>query len=140
MSNEAKFLPLAEPLVTPALADRVRDQVASGFLGPGNACNAFARRLAETVGVEHCSLPVSGTTALSIAALAAGLRPGDEIVVPAYGVISTINGFASVGLVPRLADIDPHTGCLCPEALKRAIGSRTKAVCYVNFSGHTGEP
>jgi perosamine synthetase len=133
----ARFIPFVEPWLDADCADAVRAQVLSGFVGPGKACEAFARGLSERLGTPYCALTTSGTTALSVAAHACGLRPGDEVLVPAYGVISTINGFASVGLKPRLVDIDAKTGAIEPERLSRRIGPQTKAVCFVNFSGGT---
>jgi perosamine synthetase len=91
-------------------------------------------------GTQHCIPTTSGTIALTVAAKALDLQPGDEIIVPAYGVISTINAFASFGYEPRLVDIDPTTACIDPRALPARLTARTKAVCYVNFSGHTGAP
>jgi perosamine synthetase len=134
------FIPLVEPWVGADCAEAVRAQVQSGFLGPGQTTQRFADRLAAVSGSDHCVLTTSGTIALSVAALAIGLKPGDEILVPAYGVISTINAFASIGLKPRLVDIDPATGCIDPESLAGRLTARTSAVCFVNFSGHTGEP
>lgn len=119
--------------------DSVRDQVLSGFIGPGGACREFSAQLAAFIGVPHCVLTTSGTVALSVAAIALGLRAGDEILVPAYGVISTINAFAVLGLKPRLVDIDRATACIDPATLERRITSATKAICFVNFSGYTGE-
>jgi perosamine synthetase len=116
----------------------VRDQVLSGFVGPGKTCNEFASELSAFLGAERCLLTTSGTIALSVAARALGLQPGDEILVPAYGVISTINAFASIGLKPRLVDIDRATCCISPERLLQALTPRTRAVCVVNFSGYTG--
>jgi perosamine synthetase len=135
-----KYVPLVEPWVDAACAQAVGKQVASGLLGPGEATGTFARRLAALTGRAHCILTTSGTIALTVAAKALDLKPGDEIIVPAYGVISTINAFASFGYAPRLVDIDPATACIDPAALASRLTARTKAVCFVNFSGHTGEP
>ena len=134
------FIPLAEPWVDADCAQAVGKQVASGFLGPGEATATFARRLAELTGTQHCVPTVSGTIALTVAAKALDLKPGDEIILPAYGVVSVINAFASFGYVPRLVDIDPATACVDPAALAAGLTARTKAVCFVNFSGHTGAP
>jgi perosamine synthetase len=139
MSVVTTTIPLVEPWFPPAYADAVRDQVLSGFIGPGRATEQFAAALARFVGAERAVTTVSGTVALTAAAKALGLEPGDEIVVPAYGVISTINGFGSAGLRPRLADIDMKTGCLSADGVARAITPRTRAVCFVNFSGWTGD-
>lgn len=134
------MIPLVEPWIDDACAEAVRGQVASGFLGPGETCRRFAEMLAAYVGTEHCLTTTSGTMALSLAAIALGLKPGDEILVPAYGVISTINAFASIGLSPRLVDIDPATGCMDPAALRLRLRPQTKAVCFVDFSGHAAQP
>ena len=139
MSTITTTIPLVEPWFPPAYADAVRDQVLSGFIGPGRATQEFAAALALFVGAERAVATVSGTVALTAAAKALRLEPGDEILVPAYGVISTINGFASAGLRPRLVDIDAKTGCLSPDGVAEAITARTRAVCFVNFSGYTGD-
>ena len=134
------MIPLVEPWIDDQCAEAVRSQVASGFLGPGDACRKFGEALTALTGTAHAITTTSGTVALSVAAVALGLKAGDEIAVPAYGVISTINAFAVMGLSPRLVDIDPVTGCMAPEALERRLRPQTKAVCFVNFSGHTGQP
>lgn len=134
------FIPLAEPWIGPDCAAAVSTQVASGFIGPGKATTAFGDKIAALTATKHCVPTTSGTVALSVAAHALGLKPGDEILVPAYGVISTINAFASIGLSPRLVDIDPTTGCIEIDSLINRLTAHTKAVCFVNFSGHTGPP
>ncbi len=135
--QQSKTIPLVEPWLPPAYADVVRDQILSGLIGPGKRSQEFARALANYVGAPSCLLTVSGTVALSVAASALGLEAGDEILVPAYGVISTINAFASIGLSPKLVDID-RTGCMSPDQLSQNISKKTRAVCFVNFSGYTG--
>jgi perosamine synthetase len=135
--SEARSIPLVEPWFPPEYAEAIRDQVLSGFIGPGPATQSFGRALAEYVHAAGCVLTVSGTVALSVAAKAIGLQANDEILVPAYGVVATINAFASIGLDPKLVDIDRETGCMSRERLDGAISPRTRAVCYVNFSGHT---
>src|SRR5580765_6348053 len=98
MSTTMSTIPLVEPWFPAAYADAVRDQVLSGFIGPGRATQEFAAALARVVGADRAVATVSGTVALGVAAKALRLEPGEEILIPAYGVISTINGFASVGL------------------------------------------
>ena len=135
---EAPVIPLAEPWFPEACAEAIRQQVSSGFVGPGPTTKRFEDELATAVAASECVLTTSGTVALSVAAYALGLRPGDEILVPAYGVISTINGLASIGLRPRLVDIDRRSGCIDAERLAAAITPHTRAICFVNFSGFTG--
>src|SRR5215831_15371905 len=138
-SLTARQIPLVEPWFPESYADAVRDQILSGFIGPGRATQAFSAALAAFSGSLHVVLTVSGTIALSVAAKALGLEPGDEILVPAYGVISTINAFASIGLKPRLVDIEKDSGAISLRQVERVCSSKTRAVCYVNFSGYTGQ-
>lgn len=136
MSEKMKTIPLSQPWLPEEYAQIVKDQVLSGFCGP--CSQHFGEALAEYVNSQHCLLTVSGTLALSVAAISLGLKPGDEILVPAYGVISTINAFASIGLQPNLVDIDKNTACMSLSQLEATINNRTRAVCFVNFSGYTG--
>src|SRR3989344_734401 len=129
---------LCQPLIDPSYADSVRQQILSTYLGPGPTTQEFASYLASYTASRYCLLTTSGTVALSVAGYALGLRPGDEILIPAYGVISTINAFTSFGLKPKLVDIDLQTGCMSPTELKKRISSKTRAVCFVDFSGYTG--
>lgn len=131
-------LAMHEPWFEPACADAVAAQLRSGFVGPGPATREFASALAKYIGVAHAVPTVSGTVALSVAAHALGLKPGDEILIPAYGVVSVINGFAAAGFIPRLADIDRATGSLDPAQIEARLGPRTRAVCHVDFSGAIG--
>lgn len=137
MSNNAQTIPLVEPWFPPSYADYVKKQVLSGFLGPGSRTKEFSDGIAKYIGAKQCLLTVTGTVALSVSAFAVGLKPGDEILVPAYGVISTINAFASIGLKPRLVDVERSTGSISARNVELAISENTRAVCFVNFSGYT---
>ena len=66
------------------------------------------------------------------------LKNGDEILVPSYGVISTIHAFSSIGLIPRLVDINISTASITLKEILNSITPKTKAICYVNFAGNTG--
>ncbi len=138
MTIPATTIPLCEPWLAPDCADAVRAQVQSGFLGPGPATAQFAAALASFVGAPRALVTVSGTVALTVAAKALNLQPGDEVLVPAYGVISTINGLAVAGLRPRLVDIDRATACVTADGVAARMTPLTRAVCFVNFSGYTG--
>ena len=104
------FIPLAEPWIDADCAQAVGKQVASGFLGHGAATSTFAKRLATLTSTQHCAPTTSGTIALTVAAKALDLRPGDEIIVPAYGVISTIN--TGRHDEPRLLEVAKTPGAL----------------------------
>ena len=98
----------------------------------------FEKELAEKIGVGHCHLCSSGTAALSIALAACGVGVGDEVIVPPFTFVATIEGVMMAGAVPVFADID-ETLCLDPERLEERLTPRTKAVLVVHMCGAMAE-
>ena len=94
----------------------------------------FETELAERVGVRHCLLCASGTAALSVALAACGVGAGDEVIVPPFTFIATIEAVLNAGAIPVFAEID-ETLCLDPDALEAALSPRTKAVLPVHMCG-----
>ncbi|PID42447.1 MAG: hypothetical protein CSB48_10300 [Proteobacteria bacterium] len=131
-----QFIPLAEPKITKKDVTAVSSQLTSSFVGPGKTAEKFGDQLARLTKRNYAIPTISGTVALSIAAKAIGLKPGDEILVPAYGVVSVINAFKTVGLKPGLVDINPHHGCIDTDTIRAALSPDTKAVCYISFLGN----
>lgn len=135
-----KKIPFSEPWFSESYAEIVRDQIASGVVDSGLATAAFQEAISIRVRSRHTVMTTSGTAALSVAAIALGLKAGEEILVPAYGSVSTVNAFASIGLSPRMVDIDRSTGCMHPMSVEKKITSKTRAICFVDFSGYVGDP
>jgi len=81
----------------------------------------------------------SGTSALRIALLAAGLRAGDEVIVPPYTFVATATAVVEANCVPVFADIQPDTYNIDPEAIERSITPRTRAIIPVHFAGQAAE-
>lgn len=94
----------------------------------------FETELAKRMGVEYCHLCSNGTAALCIALAASGIGAGDEVIVPPFTFIATIEAMLAAGAIPVFSDID-ETLCLDPQALESAITSRTKAVLPVHMCG-----
>lgn len=94
----------------------------------------FEEELARRLGVEHCHLCSSGTAALGIALAACGVGAGDEVIVPPFTFVATVEAVLMAGAVPVFADVD-ETLCLDPDAVGAAIGSRTRAVIPVHMCG-----
>lgn len=92
----------------------------------------FEKRLAEMVGVEHVLTVNSGTNALVTALAAAGVGPGDEVLVPAYTWMATAIAPLAVGAVPVLVDID-ETLAMDPRDIERRITPHTKAIIPVHM-------
>jgi perosamine synthetase len=93
----------------------------------------FENGLARACETEHAVAVSSGTAALHLAVLALDLRPGDEIVVPAYTFPATANVVAFAGLKPVLVDVDPETMNIDPALVE--VGPRTKAILPVHLFG-----
>jgi 8-amino-3,8-dideoxy-alpha-D-manno-octulosonate transaminase len=94
----------------------------------------FEAELARRVGVEYAHLCASGTAALSTAMAACGIGAGDEVIVPPFTFVATIESVLMAGAVPVFADID-ETLCLSPEGLEAALTPATKAVIPVHMCG-----
>jgi 8-amino-3,8-dideoxy-alpha-D-manno-octulosonate transaminase len=94
----------------------------------------FEKELAEFVGVKHCHACTSGSTAVSIALASAGIGAGDEVIVPPFTFMATIEAVLTAGGIPVFAEID-DTLCLSPEGIKNVITSKTKAVLLVHMCG-----
>ena len=76
---------------------------------------------------------------LHLGLLAAGIEPGDEVIVPSFTFAATANSVALAGAVPVFADIDPVSFCLDPAAVEKAISERTVAVMPVHLYGHPAD-
>jgi len=94
----------------------------------------FETELAERMGVKHCHLCSSGTAALSIALAACGVGAGDEVIIPPFTFVATMEAVLNAGAIPVFAEID-ETLCLDPEAVDPVITPRTKAVLPVHMCG-----
>jgi 8-amino-3,8-dideoxy-alpha-D-manno-octulosonate transaminase len=94
----------------------------------------FESELAKRIGVGYCHLVSSGTAALRIALAACGIGAGDEVIVPPFTFIATIEAILDAGAVPIFSEID-ETLCLDPESIESVISSRTKAVMTVHMCG-----
>ncbi len=101
----------------------------------GNEVDAFEEEFARFLGVPRVIGVNSGTDALSIALIALGLGPGDEVIVPALTAIATAVAVQRIGAIVRIVDIEPITRGLDPEALAQAISPRTAAVIVVHLHG-----
>lgn len=94
----------------------------------------FEETLAKRLGSGHCLLCSSGTAALSTALSACGIGAGDEVIVPPFTFVATIESVLAAGAVPVFADID-ETLCLSPDALGKALTPKTRAVIPVHMCG-----
>ena len=107
--------------------------VLSGPFAP--EVSALQREFAEYLGARYCLATNSGTAALHIALAAVGVGPGDEVIVPAFTFVSTVNAFVLRGAKPVFADVRPDTLNLDERLVARLITRRTKAIVPVHYAG-----
>jgi len=103
------------------------------ILGPEH--DAFERELAEASGVRHAIGVASGTAALSLALLALGLEPGDEVIVPAFTYFASASAVTSLGARPVFVDVESERLGLDPALVEAAITPRTRAIMAVHLYG-----
>jgi dTDP-4-amino-4,6-dideoxygalactose transaminase len=113
---------------------RVLDRgILSGPFAPESM--ALEQEFARFVGAKHALLTHCGTSALLVALAAAGVRAGDEVIVPAYSFVATPLAVVQVGAVPVFADVDVETGCIDAASAEAAVTQRTRAIMPVHMHG-----
>jgi dTDP-4-amino-4,6-dideoxygalactose transaminase len=132
-------VPLAQPVLGTAEREAVDRVLASGMLTQGAEVAAFEAEFAATVSGRECVALSSGTSALHLGLVAAGIGPGDEVIVPAFTFAATANAVGHAGARPVFADIDPGTYCLDPASAAAAVTSRTVAIVPVHLYGHPAD-
>jgi dTDP-4-amino-4,6-dideoxygalactose transaminase len=114
----------------------VAEAVTSGHIaGDGPFTRRCHALLERELGVRKALLTTSCTAALEMAALLVGAEPGDDVLVPAFTFVSTVNAFVMRGARPVFLDIRPDTLNLDETRLERHITSRTKAIVVVHYAG-----
>ena len=106
------------------------DQVRKGHW----KARTFESELAERIGVKYCHLCSSGTAALNIAMASCGIGAGDEVIIPPFTFVATVEAVLLGGAIPVFAEID-ETLCLDPDSVEEVMGPRTKAVMLVHMCG-----
>jgi dTDP-4-amino-4,6-dideoxygalactose transaminase len=130
------MIPAAQPLIGDEEREAVERVLRSGMLAQGPEVKAFEDEFSQHVAGRHCVAVNSGTSALHMAFLAAGIGPGDEVIVPSFSFAATANAVALTGATPVFADIETDYFNLDPSAVDAAITPRTKAVMPVHLYGH----
>lgn len=117
------------------------DRWFAGFQGddPDALGALFGQRFAALHGARFALPVANGSVAIEIALRALGIKPGDEVIVPAYTFISTATSVLIVGGIPVFADIDPNSYCLDPRDVARRIGPNTRAILPVHLGGQMAD-
>lgn len=135
--EEFPFIPAARPEFGAQEIAAVARVISSGAVAQGPEVAAFEEEFsAAAVAGSHCVAVNSGTSALHLIAIALGLGPGDEVIMPAFTFAATPNSIAVTGASPVFADIEPDTFTLAPERVLELLSRSTRAIVAVHLYGH----
>jgi len=129
------WLPFHKPRIEEDEIAEVVDTLRGGWLTTGPRAKRFETEFAEYVGAKYAVAVNSATAAMHLALDAIGLRPEDEVIVPAYTFTATAEGVMYFGAKPVIVDVEPQTMTIDPAAVEAAITERTKAIMPVDLAG-----
>lgn len=125
--------------IKPEIDAAIARVLESGHFVLGSEVEAFEQAFAAYCGTTECIALNSGTSALHLALLAAGVGPGDEVITVPFTFIASVAAIGYVGARAVLVDIDPSTFTLAPRAIAQAITPRTRAILPVHLYGQTAD-
>jgi perosamine synthetase len=130
-------IPVCEPYLGGREREYVLDCLGTNWISSaGKYLAQFEESFAHYCESEHGIATTSGTTALHLAVAAAGLGPGDEIIMPTFTIAATVFAALYAGATPVLVDVDPDTWTMRVDEVAARIGSRTRAILPVHMYGH----
>lgn len=135
VGNRDDFLVFGSPAIEDPEIQEVISTMKSGWLGTGPKVAQFERDFALYKGAKYAAALNSCTAALHLSILAAGIKPGDEVITTPMTFCATINAIIHAGGTPVLADVEPDTMNIDPEQIVSRITSKTRAILPVHFAG-----
>jgi perosamine synthetase len=136
MPGAMSSIPLSQPDISPADIDAVVEVLQTPTLSIGPKIDEFERGCAKIAGRRYGVGVSSGTAGLHAVMVAAGLKPGDEVITTPFSFVASANCILYCGATPVFADIDPRTLNLDPDKAAAAITPRTKAIVAVEAFGN----
>ncbi len=132
-----KFIPVSEPNLSEIEREYLIDAFDSTWISSnGMYLEKFKKLLSRYLDIPYIVLTSSGTTALHTALLAAGIKKGDEVIVPDLTYIATANAVTYIGATPVFADVLKDTWTISPESVEKLISKKTKAIICVHLYGN----
>jgi dTDP-4-amino-4,6-dideoxygalactose transaminase len=133
------FLNFSPPSLGEEEIAEVVDTLRSDWITTGPKVKRFEQAVADYVGAPGALALSSATDAMQVALAALGVQPGDEVVTTTMTFCSTLHVIEHMGAKPVLVDVQPDTLCIDPDAVERAVTSRTRGILPVHLYGHPCE-
>jgi len=130
------MIPLFKPYM-PNLPE-LQDILMSGSLAYGKYTTAFEESLKKYLKTEYVLVTNTFSAAISVSVTALGLKFADEVVASPMGCLVSIQPYLTSGLKVKWCDVDPYSGTLNPDAVRKSITSKTKAIIHNHFCGYPG--
>ena len=129
-------VPLFYPFISPEATAEVLDTLNSRWIGQGPKVDKFEKNFSNTLNSQNCFVATgSGTDALHLAYLLAGIKPGDEVITPVFTCTATNLPILYEGAIPVFVDIDPNTLNINCDDIEHRITKKTKAIVAVDYGG-----
>jgi dTDP-4-amino-4,6-dideoxygalactose transaminase len=133
--KKREIIPHSRPSVDQAEMHGLQNVLSSGQLAQGPQVQSFEEELGRFLELPPGVATSSGTTALHLALLSLGVGPGDEVLLPSYVCSAPLHAAYHSGATPVLVDVDPTTGIMDPDDLKKRLTSKSKAIIAVHLFG-----
>ena len=132
-----KKIPICEPQMYGEELKFVTDCIKTNWISSkGKYIERFEQEFANFCGVKHGIAVFNGTVAIHLALVSAGIMPGDEVIVPAFTTVCSVNPIFYCNAKPVLVDADPNTWNIDPKKIEEKISAKTKAILPVHLYGH----
>lgn len=132
-------VPIAKPIIGEEEIKNVVEVLKSGMIAQGPKVAEFEEKFAAWIGTKYAIATNSGTSALHVALLAAGIGKGDEVITTPFTFIATGNSIVYTGATPVFADIDLKTYTIDPDSIEALISDKTKAILPVQLYGQSAD-
>ena len=129
-----------EPLIEEEEKIAMREYLNSdGWLTEFKKTEEFGHMICKFTGSKYCVVVNNGTISLTLALIAAGIKPGDEVIVPDLTMIATPNSAKLIGAEPVFVDVEKETLCIDLEKAKETLSQKTKCLIHVSLNGRTND-
>jgi len=134
--NSKIMIPWAKPVYWGKEKEYVMDALESTWISGGSYIDKFENACRNFLNAPFCLVVSNGTTALNLALLCLGIKPGDEVIIPGFGFMAAANISIQMGAIPKYAEVDADTWCIDPGSISDLITPETKIIIPIHTYGN----